>query len=360
MFREGELTVRLAIQVNRVRAVDIVSTRAPLPARLTHDRQVEEVERTIPLLYSICARAQGAAASGALAAARGLSADPERVTQRGADVRREAIVELLTRLLIDWPKALGTAPDVTAVARVRQSLPAQQLETCRDIARERVFGMDAARWPGESTTVALERWVADGTTLPTRLLQQIQVDVPDLGRSDIDTMPIAAIEDVGDMLPPLGADTAFSRAPHWLGKPVETGPLARQAHHPLVAAFVERFGNSVGARFLAQLIELATWLSPGNTAAPAAQQHTVAPGIGLGLAQTARGLLLHQAQVSDGRVQHYRIVAPTEWNFHSGGALARGQIDRRVRDGAAARRDAALLVQALDPCVACSIELADA
>ena len=97
-----------------------------------------------------------------------------------------------------------------------------------------------------------------------------------------------------------------------------------------------------------------------STATPAARQHTVAPGIGLGIAETARGLLLHQAQVSDGRVQHYRIVAPTEWNFHTGGALARGLIDRRVQDGASARHDAALLVQALDPCVACSIEVADA
>jgi hypothetical protein len=360
MFREGELIVRLAIQANRIRAVEIVSTRAPLPARLTHGRQVEEVERTIPLLFSVCARAQGAAASGALAAARGLSADAERVVQRSVDVRREAIVELLTRLLIDWPKALGSAPDVTAAARVRQSPPAQQLEICRDIARERVFGMDTARWPGEMTTDALERWIADGTTLPARLLQQIQLDVPDLGRSDIDTMPGANIEDLSGILPPLGEDTAFSQAPHWLGKPVEAGPLARQVHHPLLAVFVERFGNSVGARFLAHLVELATWLSPENSAGPAVRQHAVAPGIGLGLAQTARGLLLHQAQVSDGRVQHYRIVAPTEWNFHPGGALARGLIDRRVQDGASARRDAALLVQALDPCVACSIEVADA
>ncbi len=114
------------------------------------------------------------------------------------------------------------------------------------------------------------------------------------------------------------------------------------------------------ARFLAQLVELASWLSPESTATPAAQQLTVAPGVGLGLAETARGLLLHQAHVSDGRVQHYRIVAPTEWNFHPDGALARGLIDRPVHGGAAARRAAALLVQALDPCVSCSIEIADA
>jgi hypothetical protein len=360
MFREGELVVRLAVQSQRIRSVDIASTRAPLPARLIHGRPSEEVERTLPLLFSICARAQGAAASGALAAARGVSADPELVRQRSADVRQEAIVELLTRLLIDWPTALGAAPNVNAIARVRQSPPAQQQGTCRDVARELVFGMDAVRWPGEMTVDALERWLATGATLPARMLQRIQKEVADLGRSDIDTMPIAAIDDVGAMLPPLSVDSGFSQTPHWLGKPVETGPLARQVHHPLVAAFVEHYGNSVGARVVAQLVELATWLSPENTATPSTRQHTIAPGIGLGSAETARGLLLHQAQVSDGRVQHYRIVAPTEWNFHPGGALAQGLVDRQVQDGAAAHRDAALLIQALDPCVACSIEVADA
>ena len=62
MFREGELTVRLGVQANRIRSVDITSTRTPLPARLTQGHTVEDVERTIPLLFSICARAQGAAA----------------------------------------------------------------------------------------------------------------------------------------------------------------------------------------------------------------------------------------------------------------------------------------------------------
>ncbi len=108
MFREGELTVRLGVQANRILSLDIASTRTPLPARLTQGRPVEDLERKIPLLFSICARAQGAAASAALAAAGGLATDPEQLAQRSGDVRREAIVELLTRLLIDWPKALGS------------------------------------------------------------------------------------------------------------------------------------------------------------------------------------------------------------------------------------------------------------
>jgi uptake hydrogenase large subunit len=165
---------------------------------------------------------------------------------------------------------------------------------------------------------------------------------------------------VNRVLPAPGADTGFSRTPHWLGKPVETGSLARRARHPLLAGFVAQNGNTVSARFLAQLVELATWLAPGATPAGVVRQYSVAEGIGLGLAETARGLLVHQAQVSEGRVEHYRIVAPTEWNFHPGGALTQGLVGRSVKDNADARRSAALLVQALDPCVACAIEVADA
>jgi Ni,Fe-hydrogenase I large subunit len=173
-------------------------------------------------------------------------------------------------------------------------------------------------------------------------------------------MPSASVEGVNRILPAPGADIDFSRTPHWLGKPVETGSLARQTSHPLLAAFVAQNGNTVSARLLAQLVELASWLAPNGTPAGVVQQYTGAKGIGFGLAESARGLLVHQAQVSEGHVEHYRIVAPTEWNFHPGGPLTQGLVGRPVKNTDDARRSAALLVQALDPCVACAIEVADA
>ncbi|MGB0733735.1 MAG: nickel-dependent hydrogenase large subunit, partial [Pontibacterium sp.] len=42
---------------------------------------------------------------------------------------------------------------------------------------------------------------------------------------------------------------------------------------------------------------------------------------GLGALTTARGLLVHYAHVVDGKVNGYRIVAPTEWNFHPQGSV---------------------------------------
>jgi hypothetical protein len=360
MNPEGELIVRLGLKENRVHSVSIASSRPSLPERMTCGRPADEVARTLPLLFSICGKAQAAAAAGALDAARGRTPDGATLRLRTAEVRREAIVELLSRLLIDWPRVMGVAPDVSSVARARQALPAQALATWQEIARERIYEVDPAGWIADASLAALDRWTA-ADTLPAQLFGRLQRESPDLGRSDIRTMPDATLEAIFPLLPRLADDPAFCQSPDWFGRPVETGALARHAQHPLVAAYVERHGNTVAARTLARLVELAALLSvDDDPAMPTVRQHAVEPGTGIGLAETARGLLLHHAQVSEGRVAHYRIVAPTEWNFHPRGALALGLLQRPVDGPDTARREAHLLVQALDPCVACRVEVADA
>jgi len=361
MNTEGELIVRLGLKANRVHSVNIASSREALPERMTRGRPAEEVARTLPLLFSICARAQAAAACGALDAARGRTPNSATQRQRVADVRGEAIVELLSRLLIDWPRVMGVAPDVSSVARARQALPEQALATWHEIARERIYGVAPADWMASASLDALDRWTAAAETLSARLFGRLQREAADLGRSDIRTMPAATLEALLPLLARLADIPTFSKSPDWLGSPVETGALARYAEHTLVAAYLERHGNTVAARTLARLLELAALLSVDDDASlPTVRQHAVAPGAGIGLAETARGLLLHHAEVSNGRVEHYRIVAPTEWNFHPDGALARGLLQRPVDGPETARREAHLLVQALDPCVACRVEVTNA
>lgn len=359
MFREGELMLRVEVAASHIRTVGIASTRVPLPSQLTKGRTVEEVEHTIPRLYSICARAHAAASAGALEAACGIAPERVRQTARANEVRREAIVELLTRLLIDWPRLLELAPDVAPIARVRQAAPDLQFDACDEVARRSVYGTDPGMWLEANSLYDLERWIEASATLPARSLGRLLRDASDLGRSAIAPMPAVGIDGIAAMLPPLDGTADFSRTPDWNGAPVETGALARRADHPLVAAFADRHGNSVATRFLAQLVDLAAALAD-RRGSDDVQQHALTPGVGIGIAQTARGLLLHQARVCDGRVEDYRIVAPTEWNFHPAGALTQGLVDRPVCDAGAAHRDTALLVQALDPCVAYAIEVVDA
>jgi len=358
MFREGELAVRLRLQDGQIRSVQIDSTRAPLPPQLTRGRPADQVACALPLLFSICARAQAAAAAGALDAARGRAPDEATQRQRSDEVRCEAAVELLSRLLIDWPRVMGATPDVSAVAQARQAKPPPALGIYRGIARDRIYESDPEQWLAEPTLAALDRWIASATTLPAQLLGRLQREAPGLGRSDVRSMPYACGAAIRAMLPSFDADPGFSRLPDWHGVPVETGALARRASHPLVAAFAQRDGNSIAARYVAQLVDLATLLTEVHHS-HVVRQHVAGPGIGIGLAETARGMLLHQAEVApDARVERYRVIAPTEWNFHPAGALTQGLMDRRVADATAARRDAMLLAQALDPCVPVMVEAA--
>jgi len=73
----------------------------------------------------------------------------------------------------------------------------------------------------------------------------------------------------------------------------------------------------------------------------------------LAYTEMARGLLVHWTRLvpdrgaGTWRVEDYRLLAPTDWNFHPNGALA-----RYLRKTPPAGHDTLrLLVAALDPCM---------
>jgi hypothetical protein len=370
MSPDAELMVRLHCTNRHVAAISVRSSRRALPARLVHDRPPAEVAQLVPQLFSICSRAQGAAAAGALDAAQGLAPDADRAERRHTAVAIEALQETLWRLLIDWPEALDEPPLVAPLRIVRQAateverghLPVDALlAAIEGVAAEQVYGQSSASWL-EQPPDSLDRWIAAAGTLPARLLRRLQHEAPGLGRSEVPLMPPATLPALESaLLPFLQRDADYALAPHWDGVPVETGALARQSGHPLVAAFVARDGRSAAARFVARLVELGMSIDALRLqqAPNAARQHTLRTGEGIGLAETARGLLLHHARVDDGRVVDFQIVAPTEWNFHPEGGL-RSLTGRPAHDDRRLESEARLVVRSLDPCVACRIEITHA
>ena len=374
MNPEGEITVRLACSNRRVQTASVTSSRTGLPPRLVRGRPPADVQRLVPMLFSICQRAQGAAAAGAIAAAQGLEStlrDPARVA---LDVTLETLQEGVWRLLIDWPKSLGEAAQVPAVAAVRHASSAvvdggvtldALLGVVDGVLREHVYGTPAQDWLAATDLAALDRWVDAGATLPARLLRRMRDEAPGLGRSDVALMPDATLEGLRrSVIEDMDADHEYARFPRWGGLPAETGALARQSGAPLIAALLERDGRTASTRFVARLVELAVLLrdlrarSAGRVAA--VRSHALADGAGLGLAETARGLLLHRVRVERGLVADYCIVAPTEWNFHPQGPLPQGLTGLGAADRDRLERDARMVVQSLDPCVGCRVEIGDA
>ena len=382
MSLEGDLTVRLAWDGRRVLRVDIASTRPLIAGRLVAGRSAADAAAMLPRLYSICGRAQGAAARSALAAAAGEPTQPACAAHEDAVVL-ETIQEYLWRLSIDWPRAMGRNPVPATVAAVRQHIgPALQAISSTGgaaavdtglgaallaLADEHVYGEPVEAWLARTDAAAFDGWAAAGATLPALLQRELTASAPSLGRSATMLMPppcAAAIREA--VLPSLAGDPAFSQAPTWGGMTVETGALARMRAEPVVAALAERDGHTVAVRMAARLVELAQLLlqvgRPEREGARARRvdAFAVAAGEGVAAVETARGLLLHRAVLANGRVADYRIVAPTEWNFHPAGPLVQGLEGDEATDAALLERNTRLAVEALDPCVACNIEIAHA
>lgn len=374
MNPEGTITVRLTCAGEQVRQVAVSSSRTGLPARLVRGKPAADVQRLVPLLFSICNRAQGAASASAIAAAQGLASTVSDPARQTLEVMLETLQETVWRLLIDWPKAMGESAVVAPVALVRHASSTvvddgvtldALLAVADSVLVEHVYGVPPEAWLAATNLAVLDKWIERGPTPPARLLRRLRDESPGLGLSDTQLMPDATLENLSRfLLAEMEVDPDYTRFPRWAGLPAETGALARESGVPLVAELLAREGRTAAARFVARLVELATLMRDlrarsGGRIAPV-RGHAVAYGIGVGLAETARGLLLHRVAVKHGLVTDYRIVAPTEWNFHPGGPLPQGLKGRAAKDPERLEREARTVVQSLDPCVAYNVEIAHA
>lgn len=393
MSAAGGIGIRVHWDGHAVRSASIESTR-PAAARLLAGRRPEEAEAMVALLFGVCGRAQTVAATNAIAAARGIVTPPATTLQREAALCAEAMHELSWRILIDLPLLAGSSPQPERLAALRellQRLPGQGRqrdnwwhETASDEARRswadvalrlkrllsrHIFGVAPAEWLEMASLDSLDSWIGMAPTRSACHLGAIRAlsHNSSLGRSAVALLPRLRAAAAADVIPAeLLFDDGFANAPTWRGGAAETGALARTIGHPLVAEAYAAQGNTVATRLLARFVELAllprrlACVADGRLEVPWADSFSPAPGRGLSVTETARGMLLHQVQLNaDGgeRITRYGIVAPTEWNFHPAGAFALGLAGVE----ADSREDAALAAQwlahSLDPCVACSVDV---
>ena len=155
----------------------------------------------------------------------------------------------------------------------------------------------------------------------------------------------------------LASQPRFAQCPTWRGQCFENGPWTRLRHRTKGASpsnSMRSVWSRMAARWL-ELLELAN-LNPGNANAASLLSSGaihLADGQAIAWCEMARGLLMHWVQLdAHGSVQDYRVLAPTEWNFHPQGALAQtvAALNHREHD------QARLLAAAFDPCVGCTVE----
>ncbi|WP_431859040.1 nickel-dependent hydrogenase large subunit [Azospirillum sp.] len=376
---EGSVAIRLTVSGGTVRAARVAVHRPTDVAAALRGKTVAEALRLIPLLFSVCGMAQGIAALSACEAALGLEPAPGHRTARTLLVLAETLASHAWNIFMDGPHRLGEPPAPQHLATLRAVtagiLPALYPE--RDHLRPgggtlrpnraslatAVARLDAhvaqtmlggAPFPAEFDDLAT--WAGQGATPAARLLRRA-LDAPGFGACAV--APLAD-RPAAWYARRLTADPGFGARPHDGGAPAHTGPLARMADQPPVTGILERFGSGLAAHATARLAELAGL--PARIAelaeevAPAGPGvERTAPGEGAGVVETARGRLAHWVRLEQGRIADYRTAAPTEWNFHPDGPLARGLVG--ASDSVDLLERAGLLAAALDPCVAFGIDV---
>jgi hypothetical protein len=337
------LLLRAKLRDSVVVDIDIISPRAD-PSPVFIGLSPAEAATLAGRLFSLCPVAQSLAAQAAGEAARqaAMPVEPD-AAERGARALKllcERLGEMLRASLLDWPGDAPPAPE--DISRLREALKALRKMPQTDKAPQRIEALaDAMLGLNDMFLRQLAAVQADEAHW------ELAAQTPDyLGAAD-DAAVFAAMT----------RDAGFSRAPALPGRCAETGAPARQ----------QATGGGLAARLAARQADLAvtlvairTLLAGGATPEGLLSAQGEPSGWGFAAVDSARGRLYHALRLdSADRIADYRIVAPTEWNFHPEGPLARLLRGARIGAGTAAKRRIERLAFVFDPCIRACAEVLD-
>jgi Ni,Fe-hydrogenase I large subunit len=364
MSIEGALSLTVHWDGAAIVDARVRSGRAVHASRALEGRSCGEALGDVQRLFAVCRRSQAAAAQLACEYAMHDTASDTLLARGELEALSEYALESIWRLLLDAPPLVGDAPREAELARIRTRLMPLAREASwfalADALEEAlvssVYGIPLASW----RFMACREWLRMAHPVPrlvSRLLEQPARDAALHTLPWIDSRALAT--EIADSI---AGDAAYGETPLWRGAPAETGSLARNVDHAKVR---EVSAHPVAARVVARLVELAA--IPGRMRGVAAGDPPRwvrgvqrSPGRGLSAVETARGTLIHAVELDEGRVASWRIVAPTEWNFHPEGAFVKGLRGTPASSESGARAAAERLAFALDPCVASEVEVAHA
>ncbi|KUM27563.1 hydrogenase assembly protein HupF [Mesorhizobium loti] len=362
----GTGTIRIEVTVSRARTRS-VAVKANRPQGLTRmflDRRPEEAPALAQKLFSLCGFAQSVAARLAVLEAADLTMNDEDRMGACAGLLAERIFETLRALIVHWPTPLPAAVAAAAGANLRGALTAskaiveevkaERLDRARVAvtAEQLSVAATALGIPGQGDTLMA------GTALAA-MLRDVENDRTITGRSPD---PLT-IKDDPEVATRLWDEPGYANLPYLFGRVAETGAYARFASAGFAGAshLAQRLLARTGDVHisLSQLTALA-WTGEFDWTLLASSGPTPGAG-GYGAVECARGRLYHQAEIGDdGRLSAYRIIAPTEWNFHPAGPFVETLLSSPLRTDEASVRSVSRLAALFDPCVAFEVDVREA
>ena len=331
---------------------------AELMRRLAEGRRAALLPELVGAVFSLCAGAQRSTSRRVVAAALGRATSDD-----AAALALETAHEHLRRIAIDLPRSLpvpGIAADAGwlrgAPLLPPASHPARAARLAESLAAlpawlgHHLYGMPPADWLRcwrSDPATWLARWAAASPHPHARWLAALRPRAEALW---LPYRPLpAGSAGFAALAESLATDDGFAERPLWQQRPAETGPWTRAARTEPAGADGAQL--SVWHRLGARLADLAA-IAEGEPLAAGAL--ALAPGEAIAWTEMARGLLVHWLRLEPGaqaaetaRAAVYRVVAPTEWNFHPEGALAAA-----LGEGGFDAADARPAALALDPCIA--------
>ena len=386
---EGEILLGIRCSAHAVADVDIGSTRPVHASRLFIGKRPEEALKLVPLLFALCGTAQVRSAVVACERALGIRVPHRVAAARQLLVHLETAREHLWRISMDWPALCEVPPNPEPVARVAALLNDLRAELCvdgdlfamgavldremrqgirdtierlRDLLGRELFGMSPDEFSGIRDSAGLDAWARTAGPGPALIPWVAERGWGGLIPDGVVPLTILDESELKERFGRPEADDFLAR-PRWRGEVRETGPYTRCLSRPLVRSLRET-GDGLLARLAARLVELAEM--PGVLSGLldrleidgcVGEDAREADGTGLAQTEAARGRLIHYVRVSDGVIREFRVLAPTEWNFHPQGVLARalGALSDEGRERLEIK--IRLVASAIDPCVGYRVQI---
>lgn len=361
------LWVELHITARRVQEIVIQSQRLRLPSQLLVNKPLATVPKLVGMLFSVCANAQTIAALCATQQACAQTISPQTTAHYQQQVVIESLFEHLLRLSQTWPQALSIQPlaaeHLQQLFQLKRRLNATPFAASIEPTLKLLTAWLEQHYLGLSLTTWLQAVTQGDRALLSRhglsgqLLQAIQTrQWQTLGNTPCSFLPLLSANWWHEQLNSELAES-FLAQPTLNGLACETSSLSRHWQHPALAGWRSAYGYGLITRWLARVLDLIDNLQTLQAQASADFNLASPPHTGLAAINTARGLLIHRVVQTQGLIQHYQVLAPTEWNFHPQGSLYRMLSVLEFKDEADLRAQAGALITALDPCVSYHLEI---
>lgn len=385
---EGQIDIDIYPPHKKNTARVILNSSRPLQAaKIFIGKTPEQTLDTIPLLFNICGVAQSRAALAAIEKNLGIKSRSELETARDMLMLVENAKEHLLRIFIDWPELFKLKINASQLPYLSQMLPAFKsalfhdaqafnmhsrlndeyrntdylIDKLEQYLQQHVFAQNCEDWLQIQNIHQLQQWAQQCDSIAAHTIHVIcNQGWPSQGLTDFQHLPEL---DEATLLEKFNGRDAqqFIAQPQWHGQCYETTTLNRQYEQPLIRALHNEFHSTLITRWLARLVELASIPHQLRSLQQQLneQKNTTAENAcnkkaqGLKQVEATRGRLIHHVEIKQGRIENYQILAPTEWNFHPRGLVAKSLCSiANCNPVDEIETIAHLMINTIDPCVA--------